>query len=129
MNLFTVQLPNQPGELARLCEALAADGVNLELGGVTTGERGTIVFAASDEPAASSALDAAGIPFDTRPAVLVRCPDQPGEGARFARQLANANVNIEALLEISISEGQVVLACLVDKIDEARSALGDQIVD
>lgn len=129
MNLFTVQLPSQPGELARLCEALAVAGVNLELGGVTTGDRGTVVFTASDEAAASSALEAAGIDFDTRPALLVRCPDRPGEGARFARKLADADVNIEALLEISISEGQVVLACQVDKFDEARAALGDQVVD
>lgn len=129
MNLFTVQLASQPGELARLCEALAVAGVNLELAGVTTGERGTIVFAASDEAAARSALESAGIDFDTNTALRVRCRDQPGEGARFARKLADAAVNIEALLEISISEGQVILACQVDKPDEARAALGDQVVD
>lgn len=129
MKLFTVQLANRPGELATLCEALASRRVNLELGAVATGDRGTIVFTANDEEAASAALTEAGIVFEPRPALLVRCPDEPGEGAKFARRLADAAVNIEALLEVSIESGVVVLACLVDKIDEARAALGDQVID
>lgn len=128
MNLFTVQLANQPGELASLCEALASRQINLELGAVATGDRGTIVFTANDEDAAREALTEAGITFEPRPALLVRCPDLPGEGAKFARALADAAVNIEALLEVSIAGGEVVLACLVDKIDEAREALGEQVI-
>ena len=31
MSVFTVDLPNQPVELARLCEAMASSGVNLVL--------------------------------------------------------------------------------------------------
>ena len=33
MSVFTVDLKNQPGELARLCEAMAGRGVNLILSG------------------------------------------------------------------------------------------------
>ena len=29
MSVFTVDLANQPGELARLCEAMACRGINL----------------------------------------------------------------------------------------------------
>lgn len=129
MNLFTVELVNRPGALARLCEVLAAHGINLELGGITAGDQGSIVFTASDEDTAAAALGAAGIRFTRRPALLVQCRDEPGEGAKFARKLADAGVNIEALLEIAISEGQVTLACLVDNLEDARTALSDQIVD
>ena len=38
MSLFTVELKNQPGELARLCEAMAGRGVNLILCATTRGE-------------------------------------------------------------------------------------------
>jgi hypothetical protein len=31
MSVFTVDLQNQPGELARLCEAMAGAGVNTDL--------------------------------------------------------------------------------------------------
>ena len=38
MSVFTVDLKNQPGELARLCEAMAGRGVNLILCATTRGE-------------------------------------------------------------------------------------------
>ena len=44
MSVFTVDLKNQPGELARLCEAMAGRGVNLILCSTTRGEDGTVAF-------------------------------------------------------------------------------------
>ena len=41
MNLFSVELKNQPGELAHLGDVCAQRGVNLQLAGVMTGERKT----------------------------------------------------------------------------------------
>jgi hypothetical protein len=37
-------------------------------------------------------------------------------------------VNIEGLLEVSICQGEVVFAIAVDQLDEARTALGDQVI-
>jgi acetolactate synthase small subunit len=39
MSVFTVDLKNQPGELARLCEAMASRGVNLILSATSRGGR------------------------------------------------------------------------------------------
>jgi hypothetical protein len=50
MNLFSVELKNQPGELAHVGNICAQHGVNLQLAGVTTGDHGTVLFTASDEP-------------------------------------------------------------------------------
>jgi hypothetical protein len=129
MNLFTVELRNQPGGLAHFGEVVAQGGVNMELAGVTTGDHGTIVFTASDEAAARTALEGAGIEFTERPALQVKCLDQAGEAGKIGRTLANANVNIDALLSISICQGEVVFALTVDKLDEARGALAEQVVD
>jgi hypothetical protein len=128
MNLFSVELKNQPGELAHLGDVCAQRNVNLELAGVVAGDHGTIVFTASDEPAVRAALEGAGIEFAERPALLVKCADQPGEAAKFGYMLANAGVNIEGLLEISICQGECVFAIAVDRMDNARAALGDQVV-
>ncbi len=49
MSVFTVELKNQPGELARLCEAMAGHHVNLILCATTCGEDGTVAFIADDE--------------------------------------------------------------------------------
>lgn len=54
-------------------------------------------------------------------------PDQPGEAAKFARKLANANINAEWLLPVSICQGEVAFALCVDELDEARATLGDQV--
>ena len=123
MNIYTVELKNQPGELAHVCEVLGRGGVNIELAGVTTGDHGTVCFAASDESAAAAALEGAGIDFTAHRALQVRCADQPGEAAKFARKLANANVNVEWLLPVSICQGEILFALCVDKVDEARAAL------
>jgi hypothetical protein len=128
MNLFSVDLKNQPGELAHLGELLGQRNVNLQLSGVTSGDHGTVYFTASDEATTRTALEAAGIEFTDRPALQVRCVDQPGEIGRFSRKLANANVNIEGILSISICQGEVVYALAVNKIDDARVALGEQVV-
>jgi hypothetical protein len=128
MNLFSVELKNQPGELAHLGDVCAQRGVNLQLAGVVTGDHGTVLFAASDEPAVRTALEGAGIEFTERPALQVKVPDQAGEAAKFGCKLADAGVNIEGLLEVSICQGEVIFAIAVDKLDEARTTLGNQVI-
>ena len=61
MSVFTVDLKNRPGELARLCEAMAGRGVNLILCAITRGEDGTVAFIADDEASAEAALTDAGL--------------------------------------------------------------------
>jgi hypothetical protein len=115
MNLFSAELKNQPGELAHLGDVCAQAGVNLRLAGVVTGERGTILFTASDEAGARTALEDAGLELTECPALRVKCADQPGEAAKFGRKLADAGVNVEGLLEVSICQGEVIFAIAVDK--------------
>ena len=58
-----------------------------------------------------------------------RGPTAPrSHAARFGRKLADAGVNIEGLLEVSICHDQVIFAIAVDKPEDARVALSDQIV-
>jgi hypothetical protein len=108
-NLFSVELKNQPGEIAHLGDVCAQRGVNLQLAGVVSAERATILFSASDEAAVRTALAGAGLEFTERPAVQVKSADQPGEAAKFGRKLADAGVNIEGLLELTC-QGEVIFA-------------------
>jgi hypothetical protein len=128
MNLFTVDLKNQPGELAHLGDAFGQRGVNIEVAGVTAGDHGFVYFTASDEDAARAALEAANVPYTMHPALQIKCPDEPGAAGRFARKLADASINIEGLLPILICGGEVVFAARVDQPDEARRILGDQVI-
>jgi hypothetical protein len=127
MQLFVVDLKNQPGELAHLGESLGQRGVNIELGGVTAGDHGLIYLTASDEDAARAALDAASLSYRENAAIQIKCADRPGEAGQLARKLADANINIEGMLPISICGGEAIFATVVDRPDEARRVLGDQI--
>ena len=86
MNLFSVELKNQPGELAHLADVCAQRRINLELAGVVTGDHGTVVFTASDEPALRAALEGAGIEFSERPALLPRAAQSWKANSATARR-------------------------------------------
>ena len=61
MSVFTVDVKNQPGELARLCEAMASRGVNLLLSATAHGDGA--VLCVDDDDKARRALGAQVIPF------------------------------------------------------------------
>ncbi len=128
MSLFTVELKNQPGELARLCEAMAGSGINLVLSATTHGEDGTVVFVADDEAGAGTVLQDAGIGYTMRPALTIRMEHQPGAGAATFRKLAAVGVNADMLLPIRVSDDLFFAVICVDDADKGRRALGVQVI-
>jgi hypothetical protein len=128
MSAFIVELDNRPGQLARLCEAMAGSGVNLLLCATTHGDRGFIAFIADDETAAQTVLEKAGIEYLMRPAVTVKMENQPGAGAATFRKLADAGVNVDLLLPVRISEGEFYAVICADDPAAAENALGGQVV-
>lgn len=128
MSVFTVEMENQPGELARLCEAMAESQINLVLSAATHGDDGTVVFVADDEAGAQAALVDAGLSYEMRPALTVRMENQPGSGATAFRKLADAGVNADLLLPIRVSDELFLAVICVDDEAKARDALGDLVV-
>ena len=128
MSVFTVELKNQPGELARLCEAMASRRVNLILCATTRGEDGTVAFIADDEASAETALADAGIGYLSRPALTIRMENQPGTGAATFRKLADAGVNVDLLLPVRVSDDLFFAVICVDDPDKASRALGVQVI-
>ena len=128
MSVFTVDLKNQPGELARLCEAMAGRGVNLVLSATAWGDGGTVVFIADDEVSAQRVLENIDVEYTMRPALTIRMDNQPGTGAATFRKLAEAGVNTGLLLPVRVSDELFFAVICVDNTDKARQALGDQVV-
>jgi hypothetical protein len=128
MSVFTVDLKNQPGELARLCEAMADRGVNLVLSATAHGDAGTVAFIADDEAEAQAVLQDAGIAYTMRAALTVQMENQPGTGAATFRLLADAGVNTDLLLPVRVSDDLFFAVICVDDQDTARAALGAQVV-
>jgi hypothetical protein len=128
MSAFTVELDNQPGELARLCEAMASSGVNLLLCATTHGDSGVVAFIADDEASAQAVLRSAGIEYLIRPAVTVKMENLPGAGAATFRKLADAGVNVDLLLPVRISDEEFYAVICADDAAAAGGALGGQVV-
>jgi hypothetical protein len=128
MSVFIVDLENQAGELARLCEAMAGHGVNLILCATTRGEVGTVAFIADNEASAEAALAEAGVGYTKRTALTIRMENQPGVGAATFRKLADADVNTDLLVPVRISNDLFFAVLCVDDPDKARRALGVQVV-
>lgn len=128
MSAFAVSLEDQPGELARLCEAMAGSGVNLLLCATTYSGSAVVAFIADDEAAAQDVLEAVGLEYLMRPALTIRLENQPGAGAAVFRTLADAGVNVDLLLPVRISDELFFAVICVDDEYAARAALGDQVV-
>ena len=130
MQAFITEAANKPGEFARHAEAIAKKGINLS--GVVClglGDRGGAAFMAADESGLRTALNEGGFAFREIPIVTVAIEDRPGAAAEAARKLADAGVNIDLMAGVGMTDNKVTLAIGVDKVDEAKRALGDLVTE
>jgi hypothetical protein len=122
MNAFIVQLTHRPGELARLTEAIAQKGIDItSLGGATCGDGGAVALITNDESTTRKVLESSG--FDVREIELVSASldNRPGTLADAARKLADAGINIEAVIPTGMSGNRVTVAFATDQPARARS--------
>ena len=130
MQSFIVEATNRPGELARVANAIAEKGINIEAFSLGYGTHGALAFLGHDEKGLKSALTDAGITFKETPLLTISLEDKPGTVAKTASRLADAGVNIEFFAPVeNKADGRATVAIGVDKIDAARTALSDQLVD
>lgn len=100
MRDLTIELPNRPGALAEMGEALGKAGVSVDGGGAyLCREEGVGHFLFVNGEAARQALEKAGIRVIVERNALVQSLEQsePGQLGKLSRRMADANVNIETL--------------------------------
>jgi len=121
MKDITVILRDSPGTLADLCEVLAAEGINIEgISVVTYKGECPIHILVEDSEAAVSTLEAHWMDvIDKRDVLIKQLPNKPGALGVFARQLADAGINIEVTYPTANGE----LAIVVDDLEKAREIL------
>ncbi|MFF5205066.1 hypothetical protein [Streptosporangium sp. NPDC000396] len=121
---IAVILNDRPGELARLGEVTGQSGVNIKGLAAFTGEGKGVVHVLVDDADADrckGALESAGMGIaDERPVLVVDLNDRPGTLGELARQLADANVNID-LAYTTFGDVKIVIA--TDDLENARAAL------
>jgi hypothetical protein len=121
---FMVDLENKPGGLARVAEAIAAKGVNIEgISGATCGDSGRAAILTSDPAGTRMALGDIKCHFKEVEVTEASLRHEPGSLAKAARRLADEGVNIEALLPTGMDGNDVRVAFITDDPVKAKEAL------
>lgn len=93
---FSLSMQDQPGTLGRVCQVLADRGVNiLAFESMPFEGKSLVRFVVDNPTTAKSVLDSQKLPYKETEVVQTKFPNRPGELARAASQLGEANINIE----------------------------------
>jgi hypothetical protein len=124
MKAFLVDLENKPGSLARATEAIAAKGINLEaVSGAACDTSGRLAIITKDDAGTRAALSEAKLKFKEMEATEASIRHVPGGLAKAARRLADAGINVEAILPIGMQGQDVTVAFVTDNPAKAKEAL------
>ena len=124
MNAFLVELENKPGELARITEALAAKGIDINgVSGSTCGSSGSVALMTDNDDATRTALGAAGVTFREMEATKAPIATAPGSLSKACRRLADGGINIEALMPTGMEGDHVMIAFVTGDPAKARQIL------
>src|SRR6266852_2613016 len=92
---FSVHMEDEPGTLGKICRALANGKVNiLAFQSIPSEEESLVRFVVDNPTAAKSVLDTQKLKYREAEVAQVRLPHRPGELARAASQLGEAEINI-----------------------------------
>jgi hypothetical protein len=126
MNAFLVDLENKPGELARVSEAIAAKGINiLAITGATCGDSGRVALTTDNESGTRTVLGEANLTYTEAEVTEAVLRHTPGSLAKVARRLADAGLNIEAMMPIGMKGDGVSVAFVTDDPVKAKGLLSE----
>lgn len=118
---LVLELANEPGTLGRLAQILGKEQINiLGFAAVAANDAGKVHLITDDPKRAEEVLQESGHVPQSREAIVVTIPDQPGALGRLANKLGTAGVNIEAsFITASVDGHSVRCAFSVDDVDTA----------
>jgi hypothetical protein len=124
MNAFLVELENKTGELARITEAIAAKGVDIRgVSGSTCGSSGSVALITDNDATTRSVLQDAKAKFRELEPTEAAIGTRPGSLAKAARRLADAGVNIEALMPLGMEGDHIKVAFVTNDPAKAGQIL------
>lgn len=129
MKQLTVLVPNQPGQLARITEVLAAHGINIEDFDVeSNGADGLISLTVDKYDDAMRALRDAGYRTVTQDTLLIRLEDRPGALAAVAVRLKDAGLDLRSMHIIRRVENVSIASLVCNDNAKAAAVLKDVLI-
>ena len=120
----SIQLTQNPGDLARVAEALARRGGNIRaLAAISIGGQALVRIIPDHIEIARVAFEAANIRFEESEVHIVLLENKPGELAAVTNRLGDAGINLEALYVTGITDDLVELAIVCDDPKKAKKLL------
>lgn len=117
-----IDVPDRPGELAKLATVLGTAGINIDaISAESAGGRSYVSLIANQPVQAREALVKHGYTCTTRTVLVVRLDDRPGALAALARKLGDAGVDVVSAIHLGTVGGHAQLALGVDNLEKARS--------
>jgi hypothetical protein len=114
-----LRLQNSPGALARVCDALAEERVNIN---ALILEAGGVLRLVVDNPVhAAGVLGERHYAVEQREVLLVQMPNDPGALARVCRLLSTGGVNLDYAYATA-TEGSAMAAVVIGVPDAQRAS-------
>ena len=123
MRQFEILINDRPGELAKVTDALAMNGVNIMAIASERCENPIIRIVTDDEQSTRTALKKAKMKFRENELMVVELQDRPGELSKMAKKLAKAGVNVESIHILGKGTSTTSIALVVDNYKKASEIL------
>lgn len=123
MKQFEIFIKNRPGELARVAEALAMNGINIVAIASERTKKPMIKIVTNDEQSTRSALSNGKFKFEEHELLVLDLSDRPGELVKVAKKLANRGLNVESIHILGKHDEYTRIGLVVDNMEKAKDAL------
>jgi hypothetical protein len=120
---FEILINDRPGELAKVTDALATNGVNIMAIASERCENPIIRIVTDDEQSTRSALKKANMKFKENELMVIELQDRPGELSKMAKRLAKSGVNVESIHILGKGTSTTTVALVVDNYKKAFEIL------
>lgn len=124
---FTVQMEDKPGTLGKFCRALADKGVNiLAFQSFPFTGKSNVRFVADNPTTVKTVLDSQRMTYTEAQVAQTKLVHRPGEIARAASRLGEANINIDyAYVGIEPGTNTPLFICGVRDASQAAQILDE----
>ncbi|MCK4326893.1 MAG: hypothetical protein KAW41_00270 [Candidatus Diapherotrites archaeon] len=123
-NEFVIELDDSPGELARVCELLGKNGVNLKaIATDRVGHQRFIRIVVDNDKKVMQLLEDGDFMFTANDVVIKSVADKPNSLTEIARKLGKQGVNIEAIYMLSRGNDKVNLVFSLDNAQRGAEIL------
>lgn len=117
----TARLENKPGRLAKICEAMAQEKVNIRaLSVMDSGERSVLRLVTDELEASRRVLTSLGVEAEFADVIGLELDNKPGALARLLQRFADEHINVEYAYTSAAGVGK---ALGIFRLDNPKKAM------